>query len=692
MGEDWSYAVPSDGVLAALVAVVASLLYALWQNRAQGAPLASPLVDETKSAAATAKSEAVASPTMSALPVCFFFGSQTGCAAGLAKKLAREAAAYNLSSEVIDLAEFSPRQSEDGESRAAAARARLSSPCVGVFLVATYGDGDPTDNARDFVSWVRDSPAGSLPILSALQFCVFGLGNRQYEHFNRTGKTLDTALAACGARRAFQYGEGDDDADLDDDFDKWRTAGLWEALCKAVVGAGALPSLKLSQPVGHGGLPSAALDWRLSPAKAPLSSLDSSSMGALADVSSRHFFIAGPAVVVENRELREKPSRGSSTRHVVLSVPSGYSTADNLYVCPENDASDVESLSKALGLDLDACFNLEPAVSGRRLSPLFPTPCSVRTALTRYLDFSGAPRKDLLAALSVFALDATQRSRLEHLSSPLGRADFSACVATPQLSILELLLSFPSVRPPLEALVQILPRMVPRAYTIASSAAVDPINAAICVSVIDTEKPVLENANGSRRLKGVASNFLARVVAGSSVMCYVRPSTFKLPADATKPVILVGPGTGIAPMRAFIQERQVIRQTQREPTLGPTILYFGCRKSDEDFIYREEIETAKESGVLAQVHVAFSREGPEKVYVQHRITEHYSHLWDLISQRDAHIYVCGATKMGSDVLEAFIKVRLFDDAPSSMCTPTHLPNPHTLLNPQIYRYHKKAVT
>lgn len=127
----------------------------------------------------------------------------------------------------------------------------------------------------------------------------------------------------------------------------------------------------------------------------------------------------------------------------------------------------------------------------------------------------------------------------------------------------------------------------------------------------------------------------------------MRASTFRLPKNPLTPIILIGPGTGIAPMRAFLHERA--KQKEDGIEVGQSIMYFGCRRRDEDFIYKDELERFQESGVLSELHLAFSREQEKKVYVQHLLVQNGQATWDLIRDHDAYIYVCGATSMGNDV-------------------------------------------
>jgi NADPH-ferrihemoprotein reductase len=356
-----------------------------------------------------------------------------------------------------------------------------------------------------------------------------------------------------------------------------------------------------------------------------------------------------------------------------------YATADNLYVCAENEEVTVTAVARWLGYDADQWFTLEPArarsAGADAPKPLFPVPCTVRTALSRYCDLTGLPRKELLGHLAHFAGVSSERARLAFLASKDGRSDFAEFVTAQQRSIAELFQAFPSVKLPLDALLQLLPRLQPRAYTIASSSVVAPTRVAVVASVIDHPKP---GPDPSRRLRGVATNFMLRCApppvgddgsrldgapegAGArarapwpTLPVYVRTSTFRLPADATRPVVMVGPGTGIAPMMAFLAERRAARLAGA--AVGPTVLFFGCRRREEDYIYREELEAFARDGTLSALHVAFSREQAEKVYVQNLVVAHGADMWRLVANGGGHVYVCGATAMGSEVQAAWAKV------------------------------------
>ena len=137
-------------------------------------------------------------------------------------------------------------------------------------------------------------------------------------------------------------------------------------------------------------------------------------------------------------------------------------------------------------------------------------------------------------------------------------------------------------------------------------------------------------------------------MGATRVPLFVRPSTFRLPSDPLTPIVMVGPGTGLAPFRGFLQERSAIMQEGRE--VGEAHLFFGCRSPVKDYIYKEELEAFVASKALTRLHTSFSRVSDRKTYVQHALTEHGAHVWDLLHERGAHLYVCGDAKaMAKDV-------------------------------------------
>jgi sulfite reductase (NADPH) flavoprotein alpha-component len=206
--------------------------------------------------------------------------------------------------------------------------------------------------------------------------------------------------------------------------------------------------------------------------------------------------------------------------------------------------------------------------------------------------------------------------------------------------VLDLLEHFPSARPSIGELIATLPILQPRLYSISSSPAAYPDEVHLTVGVVRYLKDGCD-----RPRKGVASTFLAeRVQAGQKARIFVQQSHgFHLPQHGDVPIIMVGPGTGIAPFRAFLQERRALRAT------GPSWLFFGDQRRECDFLYRDELESYMSTGTLTYLDTAFSRDQDEKIYVQHRMLAHAARIWEWL-ERGAHVYVCGdARRMARDV-------------------------------------------
>lgn len=179
-------------------------------------------------------------------------------------------------------------------------------------------------------------------------------------------------------------------------------------------------------------------------------------------------------------------------------------------------------------------------------------------------------------------------------------------------------------------------RLAPRFFSISSSNRAHPGHVHITAAVVAEDKPY----NGGT-LEGVCTHYLARLQEGDSVAIFLRQSAFRLPKDPAKPVVMVGPGTGLAPFRAFLQERVALQEGGS--TLGPALTFFGCRRPDSDFIYEEEMREFERAGVT-QLQVAFSRVGGAKRYVQHDLAERGREVWQWLSGKRGYMYVCGDAK------------------------------------------------
>lgn len=330
-----------------------------------------------------------------------------------------------------------------------------------------------------------------------------------------------------------------------------------------------------------------------------------------------------PAPLIACSKLNTADS-SKDTRFVALDLTGsglGYKAGDSLGVCPENCFEHVDAVLAVLGF---SGAEIVPVREGQSMT--------LRQALITEYDIA-MPSAEMIDQLARSAASATEASALRDL---LDDKPVDGLVDNPHL--VDLLSRFPSAKPTPTEFVRALKRMRPRLYSISSSPRAYPSEVHLTVGIVRYDM------NGRRR-KGVASTFLAdRVLPRQPVRVFVNPSHgFAPPEDLNAPMIMVGPGTGIAPFRAFLQDREAAGAK------GKNWLFFGDQREACDFLYRDELENAIAKGTLHRLDTAFSRDSDAKVYVQHRMLEHGAELWRWL-EVGGHFYVCGdAKRMAADV-------------------------------------------
>ncbi|MEP7155619.1 MAG: sulfite reductase subunit alpha [Betaproteobacteria bacterium] len=309
--------------------------------------------------------------------------------------------------------------------------------------------------------------------------------------------------------------------------------------------------------------------------------------------------------------------------HIALSLENTgitYRPGDSLGVWPTNNPDEVELILSILKTRGSKSVNLNGVVM------------NARDALTRRVNLRepAAPLFTLMAEHAQLEFEATRLAKLAEDDDRVAEYGIH--------DVFDVLVKFRSSRPPIGPFLNALTPLQPRLYSIASSLAAHPGEVHLTVGLVRYD------LNG-RGYHGVASNFFAEhLQAGRRVPVYIQPSHgFQLPADAAKPVIMVGPGTGIAPFRAFLEERAAVAAG------GKNWLFFGAQHEASDFLYREELENFRSNGALSKLTIAFSRDQSQKIYVQHRMLEHAAEIWSWLAE-GAYFYVCGdAKRMAADV-------------------------------------------
>jgi sulfite reductase (NADPH) flavoprotein alpha-component len=330
------------------------------------------------------------------------------------------------------------------------------------------------------------------------------------------------------------------------------------------------------------------------------------------------------ATFLSRRRLNKEGSN-KETWHVEFDLTGSgldYEVGDSFGVFPANDPTVADAVIKALGAPADF------PVAGRTL----------RQVLIEDVSLSPAP--DMLFQLISYIAGGERRQKAKALAE--GR-DPEGDAAT--LDVLAALEKFPGIRPDPEAFIESLDPLQPRVYSISSSLKANPGRVSLTVDSVRYE------IRGRTRL-GVASTFLGgRIKPSDKIKVYVQKAQhFALPKDSRKPIIMIGPGTGIAPFRAFLQERIATKAP------GPNWLYFGHQRSDYDFFYENELKAMRAAGHLTRLTLAWSRDSEEKIYVHHRMRDDGCDLWAWI-ERGAHVYVCGdALRMAKDVERALIDI------------------------------------
>jgi sulfite reductase (NADPH) flavoprotein alpha-component len=514
------------------------------------------------------------------------FGSETGNSKELAGSVAEAVSAEGVEARMADMADYKPRALKDEQDL--------------LVVTSTHGEGDPPQTAMDFFEFLESRKAPKLP---QVRFAVLALGDSTYEHYCGAGKRVDERLAELGAQRLT------DRVDCDVDYEDAAAAWIATVVGNLAPSQQAPPAPVASPP--QDGVPA-------SPGQSDHAA------PAAAAFHKKHPF---EAAVLDNIVLT---GRGSTkeTRHIELSLADSgmtYQPGDALGVVPRNDPALVEVLLERLALSADA-------------------PVTVRQQTTSLGE----------ALTGTFEITAATPRFLDHWAEITGAAELQALRARDQGKartaflhghhILDIVSRFPAPAIDADRFVAGLRPLQPRLYSIASSLSAAPDEAHLTVSTVRYALHELPRT-------GVASGYLAgRSHVDATVPVYIQSNDhFHLPEDDTS-LLMIGAGTGVAPYRAFMQEREARGAT------GRSWLFFGERNFRSDFLYQVEWQALHRSGVLSRLDLAFSRDGTPKTYVQDRLRQQGRDVYAWLED-GAWLYVCGdAAKMAPDVHAALVEI------------------------------------
>lgn len=536
---------------------------------------------------------------------------------------------------------------------------------LAIFIISTYGDGDPSDNTAGLWEWIQKTEVASF---SNLRYMAFGLGNRHYKYYNKVIDVVVEALDKFSAKSLVPVGKADDaEGTTEEDFISWKDAvfsvfrdqlGYEEKEFKytPTITVEEDPSLDIID-LHHG---------------EPIQQHENAKTAA----TNSHI----RALTVKHaRELFSSPHRNCLHMEFDLTdqVEMNYKTGDHLAVWPSNPDSEVDLLLEVLDLvdRKDVPISIKALESSTKVK--IPTPTSTGALLRYYLDICSPVSRDTLLLLASFAPSDEAKSFIVRLGKDKeAYAEYQNSNVITFGRLLQASTSG-SVRwssLPLSVLVETIPLMQPRYYSISSSSIVSPRQVSI-TAVVSTE--TLKN-NETEYIHGLTTNYLlalkqsfsdgnsephphgltyqlsgpGEILGSRKVYAHIRKSKFRLPVLASHPIVMVAAGTGIAPFRGFLSERARLK-TIGKP-VGRMILVFGCRRAGEDYLYKEELKEFQETlgEETLSILTAFSRDGANKFYVQDKITERAEEVCTLLVENNANFYICGSATMAREVAKS----------------------------------------
>lgn len=571
----------------------------------------------TKPAAAEGSLKAATeAPASDMKPMTVLYGSNSGTCKSYAEDLETNASRYGFKAHVNSLDSATELIPKD-------------QPIV---IIEPSYEGKPADNAKKFTAWLES--CSDSKILEGVQYAMFGVGNSDWTHtYHRVPKLTDELFEKLGARRFVESGFVNVKEDIMGPWESWSEK-MWTSLREA------------------SGTTTEVLGGTLQ-----------------TEITAPKFatYLGGKDItygrVKVNKDLGGAEV-GLAKKHMEVELPPGtsYRSGDYMVVLPLNSNITVKRVMKRFELSPDDHIS----ITGTNKTFLATeAPTAIYEILMTRVELSTPISQKQLQILASATPEDKRASLLELASDEV----FKTKVIPKRYSILDVLEDHPDCNLPFSAYLDLLKPLSPRQYSISSSplANVDFIPAPdgsttprLTASITYDVHDEAAWSGSDRRFHGVASTYLARTEPGEKIKCFTRPTNinFHLPSDPTTPVIMICAGSGIAPMRGFLQERSTIKKA-RNAALGPAILYFGCRHYEKDFIYAAELAQWEAEGVVS-VRGCFSKVAPEGQKAQRvpdRMWDERKEIADLFGERGAKLLLCGsASKLARSTGEVCMRI------------------------------------
>ncbi|ORX46531.1 riboflavin synthase domain-like protein [Hesseltinella vesiculosa] len=545
--------------------------------------------------------------------ILILYGSETGCAQDVAETLGRQARRRRFKVRVLAMDDY--------------AMENLGNEKLVLFVCSTTGQGEEPANMKK--SWqflLKKSHPSDL--LQDVDCAVFGLGDSSYRKFNYPGKKLYRRLQQLGANLIQSRGDGDDQ----------HYQGLDGALLPWIDGLWANVMAKYPLPDGVARI----LDTELLPPSYSLTFMDD-----VADASLLNEPRNQPGefdMTVQSNTRMTAADHFQDVRHLVMTNPSddfSYCPGDVAVVYPENLEEDVNAFLEQMEWAhlADKFVYCQPNDKDKALPHGWPAAMTFRQLFIKHLDIFGVPRRSFFEMLAYFTTNPNHVERLQEFITPEGQDDMWAYCQRPRRTIAEILFDFKPLSIPYDYILDLFPPLQPRSFSIASSLKAHPHTMELCVGIVKY-KTVLKKIR-----RGVLTKWLATLQPGNVVKrVRIVKGTMDLPPSDV-PLIAIGPGTGVAPMRSFLEERIATNANDN-------VLFFGCRHQDKDYHYKDEWETYAKQNKL-KVFPAFSRDQTVKVYVQDLLSQQGALVWDMIDEQQCKVVLSGSSgKMPDQVAYA----------------------------------------